>query len=117
LAKAEDMARRGYFDHVDPDGRGINILLHQAGYTLEAKWIEKPSENYFESLGVNYPDARKSVFELIKDAGVNPPFHRYHLLGHEDFYKTCTDGAIAFVRAQGAPYKTYMVVIIAKQKW
>lgn len=30
--KAEDMQRRGYFDHVDPDGRRARHLLERVGY-------------------------------------------------------------------------------------
>src|SRR5262245_31854996 len=30
--KALDMAKRRYFDHVNPDGLGINVLIHEAGY-------------------------------------------------------------------------------------
>jgi len=28
------MAKRNYFGHVNPEGLGINILMHDAGYKL-----------------------------------------------------------------------------------
>src|SRR4051812_19170827 len=37
-AKALDMARRNYFDHVNPEGLGINYFINQNGYTLNADW-------------------------------------------------------------------------------
>src|SRR5688572_25772004 len=33
-SKALDMAKRNYFNHVSPDGLGINYLVHQSGYSL-----------------------------------------------------------------------------------
>src|SRR5579871_1271524 len=33
-AKALDMARRNYLNHVTPEGLGINVLMSQAGYEL-----------------------------------------------------------------------------------
>ena len=32
--RAADMANRGYFDHVNPDGVGPNSLMRSAGYPL-----------------------------------------------------------------------------------
>src|SRR5262249_18449068 len=32
--KALDMANRDYFGHVTPEGLGINIQIHEAGYSL-----------------------------------------------------------------------------------
>ena len=39
--KAEDMAKRNYFAHVDPNGQGINIFIHKSGYKLNESWIKK----------------------------------------------------------------------------
>lgn len=36
--RAADMARRGYFSHVNPDGLGPNFLAAQAGYALPAPY-------------------------------------------------------------------------------
>ena len=58
-AKCEDTIARDYWDrpyppgaHVDPDGNGINILMHEAGYTLDPSMYEDPATNAFESLAV-----------------------------------------------------------------
>ena len=36
--KALDMATRNYFGHVTPDGLGMNIKMHEAGYALLPDW-------------------------------------------------------------------------------
>src|SRR5688572_12027529 len=50
-AKALDMAKRNYFNHVSPEGVGINYLVHQSGYALNTDWLKDKKENFFESLG------------------------------------------------------------------
>src|SRR6185369_16155823 len=37
-ARAMDMAKRNYFDHVNPDGNGPNYLVRQTGYQLPSFW-------------------------------------------------------------------------------
>jgi hypothetical protein len=115
------MAERDYFSHVDPDGNGINILMHRAGYTLPEDWIKPRSSNFFESIfatgGVVQPET--VINELIRDRGVNPPGHRQHLLSARSFDEGATEGAIAIVRCQssGCSMMTYVVVVIAKRDW
>ena len=46
--RAADMARRGYFDHTNPDGHGVNYLVRRAGYILPSSY---PSDgNNLESI-------------------------------------------------------------------
>jgi uncharacterized protein YkwD len=111
-AKAEDMRDRGYFAHVDPDGKGTNIKIHEAGYTLTASFIDNKSNNFFESLGAGHGSGEEGIKALILDSGTNPPGHRNHLLGIDQFWANCTDVGIGFAR--GGSYRTYMVVLIAK---
>src|SRR5690349_10930771 len=37
-AKAQDMGKRGYFDHTTPDGETPNSLVRKAGYQLPANY-------------------------------------------------------------------------------
>src|SRR5262245_7937563 len=37
--KAQDMANRDYFGHETPEGLGINIQIHEAGYRLPRDWV------------------------------------------------------------------------------
>ncbi len=46
-AKAEDMAKRDYMDHVDPDGCGMNIKINEAGYKLRPDWYSDKKNNNF----------------------------------------------------------------------
>lgn len=49
-ARAKDMADRGYFAHVNPDGNAANYLLKQAGYVLPTWWPTDRDLNYVESI-------------------------------------------------------------------
>ena len=119
--KAEDMARRNYFSHTNPENMGINILIHEEGYLLQDEWIQKSNDNYFESLGAGYSDGVDAIKELIIDDGVNPPGHRNHLLGITEFWSNCYDIGIGFVNSEDindqSTYSTYICIIIAKKKW
>lgn len=39
--RAKDMAKRGYFDHVSPEGYGPNYFIEEAGYHLNQSWVKK----------------------------------------------------------------------------
>lgn len=110
--KAADMATRNYFDHVDPDGNGINIKMHEAGYILIPQFIDNPSNNYFENISAGYTDGEAIIKQLIVDEGTNPPGHRNAMLGIVDFWANCTDVGIGVVN--GGYYKGYAVIIVAK---
>ena len=115
--KARDMATRNYFAHVNPDGKGINIMIHEAGYKLVDSWINDPANNYFESLSAGSPTGVEGIMNLVIDEGVPGYGHRKHLLGISDFYANLTDIGIGFFKASNSPYISYMCVIIAKRNW
>lgn len=110
--KAIDMAKRNYFDHVDPDGNGINILIHEAGYTLPTSWISDPSQNNFESLAAGIRDGFSAINILISSTP-----HRNHILGIQPFWANCYDIGIGFVFSEVSNHSSYCVVIIAKQSF
>ncbi len=111
--KAIDMAKRNYFAHVDPDGNGINILIHEAGYTLPSSWISDPGKNNFESLSAGRLDGVSAIQSLIRSV----QGHREHLLGIHPFWSNCYDIGIGFVYSEVSDYPSYCVVIIAKQSF
>jgi len=116
--KALDMAKRNYFEHVDPDGYGMNHFINKAGYALEKDWLDHPKNNYFESLGAGYSDGIAAVKGLIIDKYVPSMGHRNHLLGIGLNNKYLKDIGIGFVRIpNGREYITYMSVVIAKHQW
>ncbi|HYF10584.1 MAG TPA: CAP domain-containing protein [Candidatus Paceibacterota bacterium] len=67
LAKAEDMARRGYFSHETPEGAEPWIFLERAGYDYTYAG---------ENLAVNFSDS-----EEVTEAWLASPTHRANLLG------------------------------------
>jgi uncharacterized protein YkwD len=102
--RARDMAERGYFDHVTPDGYGPNYLLRKAGYPLPLRYNQNPSANNVESIGAGYVTA-EGVWKGLLDS----PGHRTHVLGKQPFYASQVEYGIGY--AKGGPYGHYWVVI------
>jgi hypothetical protein len=107
-SRADDMARRGYFDHVNPDGNGPNYLVRQAGYSLPDWWGNDRQANYVESISAGYssPDAAWKAW--MGSSG-----HRTHLLATDSFYADQTSVGIGVITRSGSKYGTYYVVITA----
>lgn len=117
-AKAEDMIKRNYFEHINPDGKGINILILEAGYQIPTEWAEPKSTNYFESLAAGNSTPKEGIIYLLRDGGVvdhKKAGHRSHLLGIDKFYANLTDIGLGW--AKGGKYGSYLCVIIAKKRW
>lgn len=114
--KADDMAARNYFAHVNPEGYGMNYFINKAGYTLEPSWVEKVSNNFFESLSAGVEGGKAFIIQLINDGGASnaQAGHRRHLLGMDDFWKSCVDIGIGRAYNENSTYRYYTCVIIAK---
>jgi uncharacterized protein YkwD len=106
--RAQDMATRGYFSHVNPDGYGPNYLLAQAGYPLPEQWLRIRSTNNIESICAGY-----STPELAWKSWMHSTPHRTHLLGLNRFYAEQTRFGIGYAYNPATPYKYYYVVITA----
>jgi uncharacterized protein YkwD len=115
--KALDMASRDYFDHVDPDGYGMNYWIVKAGYKLPDEWVKKKSYNNFESLQAGLSSGVEAIKNLILDEGTNPPGHRNHLLGILPFWSNCTDAGIGMARDPDSEYEYYTCVLVAKHDY
>lgn len=114
-AKALDMATRHYFNHVNPDGYGMNYYINKAGYELDAYMLTDKKANFFESIDAGADSGTNAIKDLIIDKETPGLGHRVHLLGMNDFYANLTDIGIGFARcSDGCTYSTYMSVIIAK---
>jgi uncharacterized protein YkwD len=116
-AKALDMAKRNYFEHVSPEGIGINYLVQQSGYKLNADWLKDKKENFFESLGSGYDSGAEAIKSLIIDAEEPSKGHRDHLLGIGEWDASLVDIGIGFVRNDGGASSSYTCIIIAKHSW
>jgi uncharacterized protein YkwD len=114
--KALDMANRDYFGHVTPEGLGINIQIHEAGYSLPKDWVKEKDQNFFESISAGTNTAEEAIRNLIIDRDLPAASHRKQLLGITDFYSECTDIGIGFARNPKSKYRTYMSIVIARKK-
>jgi uncharacterized protein YkwD len=114
--KALDMARRDYFGHVTPEGLGINVQIHEAGYTLPKEWVKEKDQNFFESISAGTDTGVEAIRNLILDKDLPAALHRKQLLGITEFYAACTDIGIGFARNPKSKYRTYMSIIIARKK-
>ncbi len=108
--RAGDMARRGYFSHVNPDGFGPNYLVTQAGYVLPAYYDPAPTGNSIESIAAGYgtPDAAWQGW-------MQSSFHRTHLLGLSAFFAEQIEYGIGYAYDPASPDDHYWVVITAKR--
>ncbi|SUJ15447.1 Cysteine-rich secretory protein family [Sphingobacterium spiritivorum] len=116
--RAYDMAKRDYFDHITPDGVGVNVQIADGGYTLNKDWLKNIKANNFESIAANHPSAVEGIRALIIGKGSPGFMHRKHLLGMDKWNGSLQDIGIGYVRIpSGATYKSYLCVIIAKHDW
>jgi uncharacterized protein YkwD len=107
-ARAEDMARRAYFDHVNPDGFGPNYLVRLAGFPLLSWYDQRPEANNIESIAAGYETAAQAFAGWIES-----PQHRLHVLGQEAFYAGQEMYGVGHFYLEGSPYGSYWVVLSA----
>ncbi len=103
-ARAEDMGRRAYFNHVNPDGQGPNYFVRQAGY------VQELSGNNIESIGAG-PNNADSMW----NAWMSSSKHSTHLLGKTSFFAEQLEYGIGVAQVPGSPYQYYWVFISARR--
>jgi uncharacterized protein YkwD len=108
-ARAEDMARHGYFSHVTREGWGANRLVEQAGYRLPESYDQSRGGNSIESLGRGYATA-----EAAWRRWMGSQAHRAHLLGLNPVFAEQTEYGIGFAGVRGVMGSQYWVVLIAR---
>ena len=108
-AKARDMARRDYFDHVDPDGFGPNRVITMTGYGLPDHYSKARSGNNVESIVAGTVFTPATAFrEWMK----SPP-HRDHVLARANFYRDQTRFAVGYFRSPDRILRNYYVFLSA----
>lgn len=107
--RAEDMARRRYFAHTNPDGFGPNYLVRQAGYVLPSYYGTEPDANNIEAIAGGYPTAEATWQGWMSSSG-----HRDHLLGLNSFWAEQIEYGVGYACDPTSPYRHYWVVITAK---
>ena len=104
--RAIDMAKRKYFDHINPDGHGANYLVRKAGYVLPSSF---PADgNNLESIAAGQPDAATAWSDWM-----GSPDHKRHLLAEIAFFAAQTSYGVGYYEDPGSPYRYYWVVITA----
>jgi uncharacterized protein YkwD len=111
LAKAArghslDMAANKYFGHVDPAGLDPAGRITGAGYV----WLAC-GENIFARTPSAPDDAKQCHSILMIDPGLNPPGHRYNILGvgvGQALYREIGCSLVQNNAGAGAPYDTYV---------
>jgi len=112
-AKAIDMATRGYTEHVDPDGFGMNIKMQEAGYALSKLYLKSKDQNNFESIAGGYESGVRIISTLVLDKNVPSLGHRKHLLGIGDFRSKHVDIGVGIAFNPKSEYKYYTCILIA----
>lgn len=107
-ARAMDMAKRNYFDHVNPDGYGPNYLVRQTGYQLPSFWSTSKSANNIESIEAGYMTAEDAWSGWMASSP-----HKTHLLALDSFYRDQTSYGVGHYYDAKSKYKHYWVVITA----
>ena len=107
-AKAEDMAKRCYFNHVDPDGIGPNYKARVAGYELPTWYNTNINGNNIESIAAGY-----TTPEAAWNAWLNSVGHRTHVLAESDFWAEQTNYGIGYYYDATSPYQHYWVFLSA----
>ena len=116
--KALDMAKRGYFGHVDPEGYGMNYHINKSGYKLIPAFLKNKSANNFESIAYGPGTGEDAIRILILDEGVPSKGHRNHLLGIGAWDSSLVDIGIGFaVIEKNGRKQFYVSVLIAKHNW
>lgn len=105
--RARDMAARGYFAHVTPEGVGPNTLVERAGYVLPAAYDHALGGNNIESAAEGYASAADAWRRWM-----GSPRHRSHLLGIEAEQRKQSEFGIGFAVRPGR--RAYWVVLIAE---
>ena len=108
-SRAEDMARRGYFSHTNPDGFGPNYLVRQAGYVLPTFYGDSPDANNIESISAGGATAADTWQGWMGSAS-----HRTHLLGLTPFFAEQIEYGVGYAFDPASPFVHYWVVITAR---
>lgn len=111
--RAMDMARRNYFGHTSPDGKTVNSILCAKGYAIPKEFCQYKTLNNFESICAGSETGIDCINVLLRDEGLEPPGHRIHLLGLDDFYKTHSKVGAAMAYRRDTDYEYYFVIVTA----
>ena len=108
--KAKDMAIRGYFDHINPEGIGANYLVISAGFNLPLYYDRSKFANNIESLANGTANAQETFNALLES-----PEHKVHILGQHKFYAKQDRYGIGYYYAPRNPQKHFWVILTSER--
>jgi uncharacterized protein YkwD len=107
--RVNDMIRRNYFSHTDPDGYGPNFHVRSAGFPLPAYYSRKPDANNIESLAAGQATVAE-VWEALQGSYG----HRAHLFGLGSFFYAQTEIGVGYAVSGAYHYRHVWSIIIAE---
>jgi hypothetical protein len=113
--RADDMLKRNYFDHLDPDGTGPNAHALKFGYALGRNYKRDKTTNNIESISAGYDKAADILKSLIVDEGIENLGHRKQLLAMQPFHALAREIGVGIL-SRGtltAKYEAYCAIHLA----
>lgn len=107
--RANDMIRRAYFSHTDPDGYGPNFHVRSAGFALPAYYSQKPDANNIESLAAGQATVADVWAALQGSYG-----HKAHLFGIGEFFYRQTELGVGYAYSGAYLYRHVWVILISE---
>ncbi len=106
-AMAQDMAVRGYFSHITPEGLGPNELVRRAGYPLTSVYDPAPTANNIQSIGAG------GTLEALWPLWMTSSSHHRHIIGDSAFWQAQTDYGIGYYYDPKSQKQHYWVILTA----
>lgn len=108
-SRAADMATRGYFAHVTPEGDGPNRHVSRAGYTLPSVYGTRRNANNVEVITAGDETAEQAWRSWLASRS-----HRRQVLGLDKFFADQRDYGVGYAENPHSRYETYWVLITAR---
>jgi uncharacterized repeat protein (TIGR01451 family) len=106
--KAADMAWRGYFNSVNPEGIGPNQLAREAGYSLPLSYSVAADGNDIEVIAAGF-EAITDTWSLLLASG-----HITQLLGLTEPYLSQREFGVGYTYVATSPFQYYWVFVVAE---
>jgi len=113
--RANDMLKRDYFSHIDPDGVGPNSHALEKGYLLGKIYKRAKDSNNIESICAGDEQAADILKSLIIDEGVPNLGHRKQLLAMQEFHTFAREIGVGIVPrgTATAKFEAYCAIHVA----
>lgn len=107
--RCRDQAIRGWSGHIDPQGKGPNLWVVEAGYMLPEYYSKARDGNNVESVA----HAGRGVPKEVLHSWLESPVHRPHVMGENQFYRRQTNIGVGYAYVKNSKYGHYWSFISA----